>query len=157
MGYLPSLSVNDFFIVPKHFFVEEIIEKRKPLKLTARRAGWVGSNILFSRIPKAGQIFYIQNGIEISKKEVLSNWQKTVFLKEIKKDEARGWILDIMNCIDDLNTNEFTLQDLYSYEQVLKKLHPENMHIKDKIRQQIQLLRDRGYLIFLEKGNYRLQ
>ena len=127
MGYLPSLSVNDFFIVPKHFFVEEIIEKRKPLKLTARRAGWVGSNILFSRIPKAGQIFYIQNGIEISKKEVLSNWQKTVFLKEIKKDEARGWILDIMNCIDDLNTNEFTLQDLYSYEQVLKKLHPENM------------------------------
>src|SRR3990167_788923 len=71
MGYLESLFVNDFFVIPKHFFLSEIIEKRKPLKETARRAGWIGSNILFSKIPKAGQIFYIEDGKEISKKEVL--------------------------------------------------------------------------------------
>ena len=50
MGYSESLSVNDFFVVPKHFFISEIIEKRNPLKKTARRAGLVGSNILFSKI-----------------------------------------------------------------------------------------------------------
>ena len=84
MGYLESLYVNDFFIVPKHFFISEIIEERKPLAKTARRAGWIGSNILFSKIPKAGQIFYIEDGKKISKNDVLEKWQKTVFLKKIK-------------------------------------------------------------------------
>ncbi|SRR6266436_6271728 len=37
------LAVGNLFIVPKHFFVREIIEERKPLAVTARRAGWVGS------------------------------------------------------------------------------------------------------------------
>ena len=31
VGYLESFYVNDFFVVPKHFFISEIIEKRKPL------------------------------------------------------------------------------------------------------------------------------
>src|SRR3989344_462656 len=47
MGYLESLFVNDFFVIPKHFFLSEIIEKRKPLKETARRAGWIWSKIFF--------------------------------------------------------------------------------------------------------------
>lgn len=157
MGYLESLYVNDFFVVPKHFFISEIIEKRKPLKETARRAGWVGSNILFSKIPKAGQIFYIEDGKEISKKDVLEKWQKTVFLKQIKKADAKGWILDIMNCVDALNKKEFTLVDIYKFEPDLKVIHPENKHIKDKIRQQLQFLRDKNYLEFTGKGTYTLR
>src|SRR3989344_2097424 len=157
MGHLESLYVNDFFVVPKHFFIPEIIEERKPLKETARRAGWVGSNILFSKIPKAGQIFYIEDGKEISKKEVLEKWQKTIFLKGIKKADAKGWILDIMNCIDFLNKKEFSLQDIYDFESDLKIIHPENKHIKDKIRQQLQFLRDKNYLDFIGQGRYRLR
>jgi len=157
MGYLESLYINDFFVIPKHFFVSEIIEKRNPLKDTARRAGWIGSNILFSKIPKAGQIFYIENGKEISKKDVLEKWQKTVFLKQIKKANAKGWILDIMNCIDSLNRKEFSLQDIYNLESDLKVIHPENKHIKDKIRQQLQFLRNKGYLKFTSPGNYQLK
>jgi type II restriction enzyme len=157
MGYLDSLFVNDFFIVPKHFFISEIIEKRKPLSSSAKRAGWVGSNILFSHIPKAGQIFYIENGKEISKKEVLEKWQKTVFLKKVTKIESKGWILDIMKCIDILNKKEFTLQDVYSFEKDLKIIHPENNNIKAKIRQQLQFLRDKNYLEFIEKGVYKLR
>ena len=39
MNYsLASLSVTNAFVVPKHFFVREIIEERKPLASTARRA-----------------------------------------------------------------------------------------------------------------------
>jgi len=37
-------KVNDFLIIPKHFFQPEIIEKRKPLTQTARRACWTGCN-----------------------------------------------------------------------------------------------------------------
>lgn len=157
MGHLETLSVNDFFVVPKHFFISEIIEKRKPLTETARRAGWVGSNILFSKIPKAGQIFYVEDGVEVSKEYVLEKWQKTVFLKKIKKADAKGWILDIMNCIDALNKNEFALTDVYSFEKDLSTIHPENKNIKAKIRQQLQLLRDKGYLEFAGKGVYRLK
>lgn len=157
MGYLDSLSVNDFFVVPKHFFVSEMIEERKPLAETARRAGWIGSNILFSKIPKAGQIFYVEDGKEIAKEDVLEKWQKTVFLKKIKKADAKGWILDIMNCIDALNKKEFTLADMYAFENDLKVIHPENKNIKPKIRQQLQFLRDKGYLEFVGEGVYKLR
>jgi type II restriction enzyme len=157
LGYLESLYVNDFFVIPKHFFISEIIEKRKPLSINARRAGWVGSNILFSKIPKAGQIFYVENGKEISKKDVLEKWQKTIFLKKIKKVEVKGWILDIMNCIDALDKKVFSLQDIYNFEADLQVLHPENKHIKDKIRQQLQFLRDKNYLDFIGQGQYKLK
>jgi len=158
MNYLLELlSVNDFFVVPKHFFVSENIEERKPLAESARRAGWVGSNILFSKIPKAGQIFYIENGKELDKKDVLEKWQKTVFLKQVKKPDAKGWILDIMNCIDSLNKKDFSLEDMYAFEQDLSVIHPENKNIKPKIRQQLQFLRDKGYLEFVEVGKYSLK
>ena len=158
MGYVVEmLSVNDFFVIPKHFFVSEIIEERKPLAESARRAGWVGSNILFSKIPKAGQIFYIENGKELDKKDVLEKWKKTVFLKQVKKPSAKGWILDIMNCIDSLNKKDFTLEDVYAFEQDLSVIHSENKNIKPKIRQQLQFLRNKGYIEFIEAGKYRLR
>ena len=59
MNYdLKSLAVVNLFIVPKHFFVREIIEERKPLAATARRAGWIGSNILLNRVPEVRQNSY---------------------------------------------------------------------------------------------------
>jgi len=156
MGYLTTLLVDDFFVVPKYFFVPEIIEKRKALAETARRAGWIGSNILFFKIPTAGKIFYIENGEEISKKEVLQKWQKTVFLKKIDKPELKGWILDTMNCIESLEKKEFSLSEIYQFENDLEKIHPENKNIKAKIRQQLQFLRDKGYLEFIATGKYKL-
>lgn len=156
MGYLATFFVNDFFVVPKYFFVPEIIEKRKALTETARRAGWIGSNILFFKIPTSGKIFYVENGKEISKKEVLQKWQKTAFLKKVKKPELKGWILDIMNCIEVLKKNEFLLSEIYQFEEGLRKVHPENNNIKAKIRQQLQFLRDKGYLKFIEAGKYKL-
>ena len=156
MGYLPTLLVNDFFVVPKYFFVPEIIEKRKALAQTARRAGWIGSNILFSKIPLAGKIFYVENGAEVSKKDVLQKWQKTAFLKQIKKPELKGWILDIMNCVESLGKKEFSLQDVYVFEKDLAMLHPENKNIRPKIRQQLQFLRDKGYIRFISPGRYEI-
>lgn len=157
LAYVETLKVDNFFVVPKHFFVPEIIEKRKPLAETARRAGWIGSNILFSKIPKAGQIYYVEDGKEIAKEAVMEKWQKTVFLKKIKKADAKGWILDIMNCIDALNKKDFKLADIYAFEDKLKKIHPENKNIKPKIRQQLQFLRDKGYLEFVSDGSYQLR
>jgi type II restriction enzyme len=41
MNYdLARLSVTNVFVVPKHFFVRAIIQERRPLAPSARRAGW---------------------------------------------------------------------------------------------------------------------
>ncbi|HCR35720.1 restriction endonuclease [Candidatus Woesebacteria bacterium GWC2_33_12] len=158
MEYLVKLlNVRDFFVVPKHFIISEMVEARKPLSNNAIRSGWVGSNILFSKIPLAGQIYYVENSLIIPKVQVLEKWQKTVFLKNVNDNNLKGWILDIMNCIDTLKSQVFNLDDLYHFESELKILHPENNHIKDKIRQQLQFLRDKNYLEFLGNGRYKLK
>jgi hypothetical protein len=80
MNYnLQSLAVVNLFIVPKHFFVRDIIEQRKPLAATARRAGWIGSNILIGKVPEAGKIHIVRNGVIRSKETVLQEWKKHSF------------------------------------------------------------------------------
>jgi len=153
---LQSLMVLNLFVIPKHFFVPEIIEKRKALSQTARRAGWVGCNILLKRIPQTGKIFFIRDCHVETKDKVLAEWQRTLFLREEKKASVKGWLLDIMKCIEELGNREFSLDEVYAFENVLSKKHPDNKHIKDKIRQQLQFLRDKGYLEFVERGRYRL-
>ena len=63
--------------------------------------------------------------------------------------------MDIMNCIDEIPNNEFHLNQVYGFENTLKIKHPHNNFIRDKIRQQLQLLRDKGILEFISRGTYR--
>lgn len=151
-----DFSVLNFLVIPKHFFVPNIIEKRKALSQTARRAGWIGCNILLQNIPQTGKIFFVKNRQIESKKNVIANWHRTLFLREEKEINAKGWLLDIMNCVEKLNSKEFSLDKIYAFENILSKKHADNKHIKDKIRQQLQILRDKGYLEFIERGRYRL-
>ena len=149
-----TLIVNNFMIIPKFYFLPKIIEKRKPLSANARRSGWIGCNILLNEIPESGRIYFVKNSIIIDKSTVIGNWQKTIFLD--KKDQnAKGWILDVMICIDKIRKNEFSLEDIYKFEPYLKAKHPNNNFIKDKIRQQLQLLRDKGIIEFIGRGKYK--
>jgi type II restriction enzyme len=154
---LSNLRVIDFFVIPKQFFVPEIIEKRKPLGADARRAGWVGSNILLQKIPIIGKIFLVKQQHIEPKEKVLAEWKKTLFLREEKEISARGWLLDVMRCVEKVAKREFTIDDIYAFEPELRGLHPDNRHIKDKIRQQLQVLRDKDYLDFMSRGCYRLR
>ncbi len=149
-----SLSVNNFLIIQKHFFVPDIVEKRKPLSDTARRAGWLGCNIEISKIPESGRIFLIKNSEIISREKVQEKWLSTIFLK-FKNIDSRGWIIDSMNCIDKIKNDTFSLREVYAFENQLKLKYPNNNHIKDKIRQQLQFLRDKGLIEFSGKGSYR--
>ncbi len=153
---LSNFEVLNFLVVPKHFFVPEVIEKRKPLASTARRAGWVGCNIILRSVPSAGKIFFVRNRVVEPKNKVLAEWQKTLFLREEKEISAKGWLLDIMVCVEKLGHKEFSLGEVYAFENELSRKHPDNKHIKDKIRQQLQVLRDKGYLQFTSRGSYRL-
>jgi len=147
-------SVNNFIIIPKHFFVKEIIQERKPLAVSAKRAGWIGCNIDLLKIPELGKIYLIKNASIIKQGNVLANWSKTLFLKN-KPIEAKGWTLEILRCIDRTKEPEFKLEDIYEFEKTLQAKYPNNHFIKDKIRQQVQILRDKGIIEFKSKGVYR--
>jgi type II restriction enzyme len=155
LNYTPSSGVNNLFVVPKHFFVNEIIEQRKPLKETARRAGWVGCNILLSQIPEVGKIYIVRNSLIVERKSVLEQWQKTIFLRD-QSVASRGWLLNVLKCVEAIKAKEFTLDEVYAFESRLSGLYPMNQHVRQKIRQQLQVLRDRGYLEFLGRGRYRM-
>lgn len=150
-------KVVNFIAVPKFLFVPEIIEKRKPLSSKAKRAGWVGCNILIKNIPNDGKISYVSECKPKSKRVILQNWQKVLFLNSNKNFKDKSWIMDVMRCIDSLNKKEFLLKEIYSFEEDLKNRHPQNYHIKDKIRQQLQILRDNNYLEYVDKGYYKLK
>ena len=152
-----TYKIKNFVVIPKHFFIPEIIEKRKPLSQNARRAGWVGCNILLETIPESGKIFYIRENIVQSKDKIIEEWNRTSFLKENKNIQTRGWILDIMKCIEKLDKSQFSLSELYQFEKHLKMKYPENNNIQAKIRQQLQILRDKSYLEFLGRGKYKIR
>lgn len=154
LTYTKNWSVSDFLIIPKQFFTKEIIIKRPPLAPTARRAGWIGCNIDISKVAESGKVFLVKNSKIIDPQIVNQSFSKTLFLRQ-KSTDAKGWILDIMKCIDEIKSDVFNLDEVYSFEQKLKLKYPNNNFIKDKIRQQLQILRDKGIIEFVGRGKYK--
>lgn len=148
-------SVTNVAVVPKHFFVPDIIEERKPLSPTAKRAGWVGCNILLARVPEAGRIYVVRNGAAVPKEMVLERWRETSFLQQLRP-ETRGWLLEVLKCVEAIGSAEFEIADVYAFEAQMQRLYPGNQHVREKMRQQLQVLRDRGFIDFLGRGRYRL-
>lgn len=66
-----------------------------------------------------------------------------------------GWVKDVFIVLNENPNDVLKLNDIYKYEDRLKLLHPRNQYVKDKIRQQLQVLRDLGLLQFLDRGVYR--
>lgn len=154
MSYSENFSVTNLVFIPKFFFTTDVIEKRNPLSKNARRAGWIGCNILYKDIPEQGKINIIHAGKEIEIEKVIDWYNKTKKLKTHNL-KLRGWLLDILNCVNGINSEIFTLQDIYRYVDFLKSRHMDNNNIEAKIRQQLQFLRDKGFIEFVERGKYR--
>jgi type II restriction enzyme len=116
----------------------------------------------------------------ISETEVREQFRRLKPLKEISVAQ-RGWTLDVLNIVrrlplkvgDEVTslklktgkglslltsspTREFTNEDVHAFARELGKLHPGNRHVRDKIRQQLQVLRDTGFLIHTGSGRWRL-
>lgn len=155
MTYDPTaLCVNNLFMIPKHFFVPSIVEKRAPLSSSAKRAGWIGCNILFQSIPTQGQIQIITNRSFVEMDSVLDA-VKTADRLYSRNLDARGWLMDVLWCVNQIPSSSFSLTELYQFDRMLAAKHPDNHNIRPKIRQQLQVLRDRGIIEFLNPGFYR--
>lgn len=69
----------------------------------------------------------------------------------------RGWNFIVYILIkNNFKNNIFSLQDLYRYEEYFALVYPTNFHIKEKLRQTLQNLRNKGLLQFLTQGNYQM-
>lgn len=154
MQYSPTMFVTDLTFIPKFFFTPDIIERRKPLSSTAKRAGWVGCNILYQKIPEQGKLPVIRDGKEIGVEEVLRRYDKLKTLQTTNIN-LRGWMLDVLHCVNEISSEVFTLQDVYQFVERLRKNHSDNRNVEAKIRQQLQFLRDRGFVEFVRRGVYR--
>ena len=153
LTYSKEFTVNNFLIIPKQFFTATTIIKRKPLSAAARRAGWVGCNIDLRQVPEAGKVFLVKNQQIIARNQVIQQFKQTLFLRK-QSNLARGWTLDVWQCIDRLD-KKFNLQQVYAFAEELQLKHPDNNYIQDKIRQQLQVLRDKGIIEFLGRGFYQ--
>lgn len=156
--FLMSYSKNydqvcDFIIIPKYLIFPNNIIKRKPLSPKARRAGWVGCNIDISNICDEGKIKVIDNGNIMNAPEVRKKVQfsQYIFSNDFK---TGSWINDVLIVISKMK-KYFSLSDIYLYTEYFKVRHPENNNIEAKVRQQLQFLRDKGYLEFLGQGQYK--
>ena len=146
--------VMNLIVIPKHFFTPELIERRKPLSESARWAGWIGCYINLEKIPSDGRIFIVRECRQVEHRKVLADFEriKTLYTKDLNK---RALMMDIMSCMDMIPSRDLSLRQMYAFENVLKTKHPGNNFIRDKIRQQLQYLRDRGFIEFTSRGNYR--
>ena len=173
-----SWTVRNLLLVPHFAFPPSAIVKRNPLSATARRAGWIGCNFALDRIPADARIPVVTTikaaagdteCIMISRpEEVREKFRRIKPLKELGVAQ-RGWTLDVLTIVRRI-TNEklktqnsklniaeaFSNADVYAYERELEQLHPGNRHIRDKIRQQLQVLRDMGLLSQPERGVWRV-
>ena len=145
--------IQSLTAIHSSFLVPWVVEKRPPLAEGARRAGWVGCNLRLDRIPPDGEIQLIENGFVIPKADVRRRFQRYVPLADLPVSQ-RGWAALTLKVVRGLSKKAFDLSELYTKESQFASVYPSNRHIREKIRQQLQVLRDLGILRFKGNGRY---
>lgn len=148
-------EIRNLTAVHHLFLTPEVIEKRTPLAMTARRAGWVGCKIRLDRIAADAKIPVIASGKAEDPGIVRKAFQRFENLRSLAPTK-RGWTTLTLAAVRSLRSDTFTLSDVYRKEEDFAKIYPSNRNIRPKIRQQLQVLRDYGYLEFLGGASYRI-
>jgi len=156
LQYTRDWFIQNVLLIPRSFFTESTIEKRRPLSSAARRAGWVGCNILLESIPEDGKIAIVSGGLPEPEHRVRQEFNRVQGLAKLTPPQ-RGWTVDVLTSIRRLGKNRFSLHELYETEHDLQELHPSNHNVRPKIRQQLQVLRDLRLIKFEGNGSYLLK
>jgi type II restriction enzyme len=152
-----KMVVTDLLLVPGPFLTESVVSRRKPLKPTARRKGWVGSSIHLDRIPQKGKIVLVECGRIRGARQVRAQFSEVAFVSNLDA-VRRGWVTDVMACLDELSLRQgdpFSNDDLYAFDERLHRLHPNNHNVRPKIRQQLQVLAKNGVIRRTRPGYYQ--
>lgn len=98
LQYSGAWLVQNLTLIPRMFFSESVIEKRNPLGPHARRAGWVGCNILLSHIPQDGKIHVICDGVPVLKSQVRDEFARVKRLSDLPPSVRGGDIGCTSDC-----------------------------------------------------------
>jgi type II restriction enzyme len=146
-------TVNDLIFIPSFSLTEQAILPRNPLTPNAKRSGWIGCNIDISEISPKLRIPIVREGDIIPPTQVASEYARIQPLQNIRP-EIRSWTLAVLNLLQKLGWQQFTTKDAYQFEKQLSAIFPHNKHIKPKIRQQLQVLRDLGIIDHPSRGEW---
>jgi type II restriction enzyme len=111
-------------------------------------------HFFFLKIPADAKIPVVVNGKPLTSRSVRSAYRRLAPIENLTI-ESRGWTLDVLNVVRSRNKTNFLLADVYAKADYLGQLHRNNSHVRDKIGQQLQVLRDMGILEFSGDGAYR--
>lgn len=150
---LPEAMVRNLVVIPRFAISSSAIRPRNPLSKVARRAAWVGYLFDLRLVPSTAKIALIHEGEIIDPVSVRAQFGKIARIASLSV-EQRGWSLDVLRCLESLHCAEFTTSEAYQFVPELSALHPANRHIREKIRQQLQVLRDRGLLRQVDRGRW---
>ena len=89
------LSVTSLFFIPDFAFTLSALECRLPLAPTARRAGWIGCNILLNRVPIDACVRLVHEKRAVPAGDVRRAFRKLKPLASLSA-EKRGWVLDVL-------------------------------------------------------------
>jgi type II restriction enzyme len=149
---IKDLSVINLTVIPAFFIRPSCI---MPWKLSTR-PNYMMCSILLHSVGSDAHIKIITDGVEVDQREVHERYRSFAWMRHLPH-KKRGWTADVLRCIRELNKPSFTLKEVYaSSQKELERLHPDNKNIRAKIRQQLQVLRDHGFLTFEGKGQYKL-
>lgn len=148
-------KVINLLYLPSFALTETAIIKRKPLAPTARRAGWTGCNISLTDIPPETLIGIIKDSRIAPIKSVRERCKNVEALESLPRS-TRSWAINVLNELRRLGLEEFETKDAYTLEGRMSLIYPDNNNVRAKIRQQLQVLRDIGLLLHLDKGLWSL-
>jgi hypothetical protein len=120
---LNDWAVRTVILIPRFVFALSAIECRKPLAPTARRAGWIGCNILLSKIPVDPRIPVVQFGKFLPRKAIREAYERLRPLENLRQ-KAR---LDFGCVASDpvVDKTHFALPEVYGHADSLARLASE--------------------------------
>jgi hypothetical protein len=137
---LPRLVRSGFACIPKPqlWIVEDLDALREPVET------------LRSALPKVSVLR--QAAVETPPRVRLQPRQMNRLISSFS-----GWLRLTMEGISQIRSDIFTMDDVFAAcAPLAASQFPENRHVREKLRQQMQRLRDLGLILFLGTGRYEL-
>lgn len=74
-----------------------------------------------------------------------------------KEERLNGWLYIVYMLVKTkFNYNCFYLDEIYAYSKYFSTFYPDNNFIKEKIRQSLQVLVKRDFIVRIDRGKYQL-
>ncbi len=151
--FLLQWDANDYLVTNVQLIHKDCIEEDCIVRRQKIASGFEGFNLDLKLVLRSGRIPIVYEGREIEKDTVLSQW-KAITKIIPSMSSLNGWQKEVMRFIDSLG-NEFYASDFEDQCLIWEAKYPNNNHIAAKVRQQLQMLRNKGLIQFDGKGKYR--